>query len=170
MVADGNQSGPDKISTNTVSFSTGRQTPPTCADHGVAEPTTGTGQWGEGLEHEAVMQMERACLLPVSVAGASGCSRGFGGDFRCELLDLTLESSHFLQRAFREDGKLFRLAREQLFSQRGECFAHSLQLFQRLGQNGLGVDHGRSEPLKNAKPSRYLRQFTIEKPGGQKSL
>jgi tRNA-splicing ligase RtcB (3'-phosphate/5'-hydroxy nucleic acid ligase) len=26
--------------------------------------------WGEGLEHEAVMQMERACLLPVSVAGA----------------------------------------------------------------------------------------------------
>src|SRR5438045_9488083 len=27
-------------------------------------------QWGEGLEHEAIMQMERACLLPVSVAGA----------------------------------------------------------------------------------------------------
>ncbi|MBI2928834.1 MAG: RtcB family protein [Verrucomicrobia bacterium] len=27
-------------------------------------------QWGEGLEHEAVMQMERACLLPVTVAGA----------------------------------------------------------------------------------------------------
>ncbi len=27
-------------------------------------------QWGEGLEHEAVMQMERACLLPVSVKGA----------------------------------------------------------------------------------------------------
>jgi tRNA-splicing ligase RtcB len=27
-------------------------------------------QWGEGLEHEAVMQMERACLLPVSVSGA----------------------------------------------------------------------------------------------------
>jgi tRNA-splicing ligase RtcB len=27
-------------------------------------------QWGQGLEHEAVMQMERACLLPVSVAGA----------------------------------------------------------------------------------------------------
>jgi tRNA-splicing ligase RtcB len=27
-------------------------------------------QWGEGLEREAVMQMERACLLPVSVAGA----------------------------------------------------------------------------------------------------
>src|SRR3984957_12835719 len=26
--------------------------------------------WGEGLEHEAVMQMERACLLPVAVAGA----------------------------------------------------------------------------------------------------
>jgi hypothetical protein len=22
-------------------------------------------QWGEGLEHEAVMQMEKACLLPV---------------------------------------------------------------------------------------------------------
>jgi tRNA-splicing ligase RtcB len=27
-------------------------------------------QWGEGLEDEAVMQMEKACLLPVSVAGA----------------------------------------------------------------------------------------------------
>src|SRR5436309_1104583 len=26
--------------------------------------------WGEGLDHEAVMQMEKACLLPVSVAGA----------------------------------------------------------------------------------------------------
>src|SRR5258708_2858722 len=25
-------------------------------------------QWGEGLEHEAVMQMEKACLLPVAVA------------------------------------------------------------------------------------------------------
>ena len=27
-------------------------------------------KWGEGLEHEAVMQMEKACLLPVAVAGA----------------------------------------------------------------------------------------------------
>jgi tRNA-splicing ligase RtcB len=27
-------------------------------------------QWGEGLEVDAVMQMEKACLLPVSVAGA----------------------------------------------------------------------------------------------------
>jgi len=27
-------------------------------------------QWGDGLEHDAVMQMEKACLLPVSVAGA----------------------------------------------------------------------------------------------------
>src|SRR4029453_3704186 len=27
-------------------------------------------QWGEGLERDAVMQMEKACLLPVSVAGA----------------------------------------------------------------------------------------------------
>src|SRR3954471_7724220 len=27
-------------------------------------------QWGTGLEHDAVMQMEKACLLPVSVAGA----------------------------------------------------------------------------------------------------
>ncbi len=27
-------------------------------------------QWGGGLEHEAVMQMECACLLPVAVAGA----------------------------------------------------------------------------------------------------
>jgi hypothetical protein len=28
-------------------------------------------QWGEGLGHEAVMQMEKACLLPGAVAGAS---------------------------------------------------------------------------------------------------
>jgi hypothetical protein len=27
-------------------------------------------QWGEELEHEAVMQMEKACLLPVAVACA----------------------------------------------------------------------------------------------------
>ena len=27
-------------------------------------------QWGEGLDREALLQMERACLLPVSVAGA----------------------------------------------------------------------------------------------------
>src|SRR5438046_4355497 len=27
-------------------------------------------QWGQGLEPEAVMQMEKACLLPVAVAGA----------------------------------------------------------------------------------------------------
>jgi tRNA-splicing ligase RtcB len=27
-------------------------------------------QWGEHLEHDAVMQMEKACLLPVSVVGA----------------------------------------------------------------------------------------------------
>src|SRR5688572_15089809 len=27
-------------------------------------------QWGEGLEQEAVNQMAKACLLPVSVAGA----------------------------------------------------------------------------------------------------
>jgi len=27
-------------------------------------------QWGEGLDHEAVMQMEKACLLPVALAGA----------------------------------------------------------------------------------------------------
>src|SRR5947208_7574537 len=27
-------------------------------------------QWGQGLEHDAVMQMEKACLLPVAVAGA----------------------------------------------------------------------------------------------------
>src|SRR5437667_10975062 len=34
-----------------------------------AEPVKNR-QWGEGLEHDAVMQMEKACLLPVSVAGA----------------------------------------------------------------------------------------------------
>jgi hypothetical protein len=27
-------------------------------------------QWGEGLEPQAVMQMEKACLLPVALAGA----------------------------------------------------------------------------------------------------
>src|SRR6185436_10764386 len=27
-------------------------------------------QWGKDLDHEAVMQMERACLLPISVQGA----------------------------------------------------------------------------------------------------
>src|SRR5882672_5875068 len=27
-------------------------------------------QWGQGLEHDAVMQMEKACLLPIAVAGA----------------------------------------------------------------------------------------------------
>ncbi len=27
-------------------------------------------QWGEGLDHDAVLQMEKACLLPVSLAGA----------------------------------------------------------------------------------------------------
>ena len=27
-------------------------------------------QWGEGLDREAVLQMEKACLLPISVAGA----------------------------------------------------------------------------------------------------
>ncbi len=27
-------------------------------------------QWGQGLDHEAVMQMEKACLLPMSVRGA----------------------------------------------------------------------------------------------------
>src|SRR5256885_17006390 len=36
-------------------------------------------QWGEGLEHEAVMQMERACLLPV--AGAGGALGGGDAGF-----------------------------------------------------------------------------------------
>ena len=35
-------------------------------------------QWGEGLEHEAVMQMERACLLPVAVAGGADAGRACG--------------------------------------------------------------------------------------------
>src|SRR5213078_691200 len=25
-------------------------------------------QWGSGLEHDAIMQMEKACLLPIAVA------------------------------------------------------------------------------------------------------
>jgi tRNA-splicing ligase RtcB len=43
-------------------------------------------QWGEGLEHDAVMQMEKACLLPISVAGALmpdahiGYGRPIGGE------------------------------------------------------------------------------------------
>jgi tRNA-splicing ligase RtcB (3'-phosphate/5'-hydroxy nucleic acid ligase) len=42
-------------------------------------------QWGERPEHEAVMQMEKACLLPVAVAGALmpdahvGCGLPTGG-------------------------------------------------------------------------------------------
>ena len=39
------------------------------AEGGRAEPVK-YRQWGEGLEHDAVMQMEKACLLPVAVAGA----------------------------------------------------------------------------------------------------
>ena len=37
-------------------------------------------QWGEGLDHDAVMQMEKACRLPVSVAGAlmPGAHVGYG--------------------------------------------------------------------------------------------
>src|SRR3989442_2761267 len=36
-------------------------------------------QWGEGLEPDAVMQMEKACLLPVAVAGAvlAGAHHGY---------------------------------------------------------------------------------------------
>src|SRR5262245_2904493 len=36
---------------------------------GQAEPAT-FRQWGENLEAQAVQQMEKACVLPVSVAGA----------------------------------------------------------------------------------------------------
>ena len=32
-------------------------------------------QWGEHLEHDAVMQMEKACLLPVSVASTPPMGR-----------------------------------------------------------------------------------------------
>src|SRR5215471_1617297 len=35
-----------------------------------ARPSAAFRQWGEHLEPEAVGQMEKACLLPVSVAGA----------------------------------------------------------------------------------------------------
>ena len=35
-------------------------------------------QWGDGLDHEAVMQMEKACLLPVSVAGVVELYRKYG--------------------------------------------------------------------------------------------
>jgi RNA-splicing ligase RtcB len=39
-------------------------------DFSVTTSLVCSGQWGESLEHEAVMQMEKACLLLVSVAGA----------------------------------------------------------------------------------------------------
>src|SRR5664279_4044881 len=44
-------------------------------------------QWGEGLEHEAVMQMEKACLLPVSVAGAlmPDAHVGYGLPIACRM-------------------------------------------------------------------------------------
>ncbi len=40
------------------------------ASEGVRTVPVKYRQWGEHLEHDAVMQMEKACLLPVSVAGA----------------------------------------------------------------------------------------------------
>ncbi len=43
---------------------------PAPASEGIRAAPVKYRQWGEGLEHEAVMQMEKACLLPVSVAGA----------------------------------------------------------------------------------------------------
>lgn len=99
---------------------------------------------GEGFAREAAMRIETARRRQTAVVGASGCRRGSGGDFRRELLDLGLESSHFLQGAFRKDGKLFRLAREQFLPQGSECFAHPLQLLHRLGQNCFSLDHKRT--------------------------
>ncbi|MGA3268304.1 MAG: RtcB family protein [Verrucomicrobiota bacterium] len=43
---------------------------PAPAGEGIRTEPVKYRQWGEGLEHEAVMQMEKACLLPVAVAGA----------------------------------------------------------------------------------------------------
>jgi hypothetical protein len=57
-------------------------------------------QWGEGLEHEAVMQMEKASLLPVAVAVDVGvirtrgwavieCNAAFGaGIYGCDPLEI----------------------------------------------------------------------------------
>jgi len=113
-------------------------------------------QWGEGLEHEAVMQMEKACLLPVADPGTLGSSGGFGGDFGGELLDLDLQTTHLLQRTLRKNGKFFRLTRKQFPSQGGERFAHSLQLLDRLSQNSFGFDHKRtrSNPFLSSGASR----------------
>jgi hypothetical protein len=113
-------------------------------------------QWGGGLENEAVMQTEKACQRLIAIVSALGCGRGSSSDFRRELLDLALESSHFLQRALGEDGELFRLARKQFFSQRGECFTHPLQLFHGLSQYGLSLNHKRtrSSPFLSSGASR----------------
>jgi tRNA-splicing ligase RtcB (3'-phosphate/5'-hydroxy nucleic acid ligase) len=43
---------------------------PAPASEGIRTLPVKYRQWGEHLEHDAVMQMEKACLLPVSVAGA----------------------------------------------------------------------------------------------------
>ena len=104
------------------------------------------------------MQMEKVCLQHIAIVGALGCSRGASSDFRRELLDFALESSHFLQRPLRKDGKLSGLPREQFPSQGGECFAHSLQLLHRLSQNGLSLNHmrTRSSPFLSSGASRTL--------------
>ncbi len=51
--------------------SSGLRSPsPAPASEGIRTEPVKYRQWGEHLEHDAVMQMEKACLLPVSVAGA----------------------------------------------------------------------------------------------------
>jgi hypothetical protein len=113
-------------------------------------------RWGEGLEHEAVMQMEKACLLRRTVDGALSSRRGFGSDFGQQLFDFALEPAHLFQRALRKNGKLFGLARQQFLPQRGECFAHPFQLLDGLSQNRLRFIHKRtrSNPFLSSGASR----------------
>jgi hypothetical protein len=100
-------------------------------------------QWCERLEQEGMMQMEKACLLPVAFPSPLGCGRGSCRDFCRELLNLALEAAHIFQRSLREDGEFLRLTREQFLSQRGEGFIHPLQLFYRLGQDTFRFAHSR---------------------------
>jgi hypothetical protein len=122
-------------------------------------------QWGEGLEHEAVMQMEKACLLPVAFPSPLGCGRRSCSDFCRELLNLALEATHIFQRSLREDGEFLRLPREQFLMQSGEGFIHPLQLFYRLGQDTFRFAHSRirNRPFVSSGASRTrlktLRMF-----------
>lgn len=107
-------------------------------------------QCGEGLEHEAVTQMSRACLLPSVQASALSCGSGFGSDLGRELFNLCLQAPHFFQRTFSKDGELLWLRGKQLTAQCAKSLAHQLQLLDGLDQCSFRVGHSttRSSPLR----------------------